>query len=462
VTGAVAAAEATSARRRVPPAAVVGACVVLATASLPVPAAVAFDPWGWLVWGREVASSSLDTLGGPSWKPLPVLVTTLLAPFGDAAPDLWVVVARTAGLLLVVGTFALAARFAGPAAGVVAAGLLVLTPDGDPRFLRLVAEAHEAPMSAALAVWAVLRHLDGRRGQALLLAAGLALLRPEAWPFLAAYGAWLAWREPARRGAVAAALVVVPLLWFGGDWWVSGDPLNGAGSAQVATAGPLGRLAEALATTAGIVVLPAWMAAAAAVVGARRRSEAVPVALAAGAAAWCAVVVAMAAVLGYAALSRFLLPAAALVCALAGVGAVRLVRAADGRRPAAAALAGAAVVLALPRLAGLADVGAEVRDRGRVEDEIPAAIAAAGGREAVLACGAVAVDGASLVRPGVAWALDVPLRRVGLPPAAGPAVVFALAGGREDTRLLAAGDARPIGRTASWQVHAVGCPALDR
>ena len=44
--------------------------------------------------------------------------------------------------------------------------------------------------------------------------------------------------------------------------------------------------------------------------------------LAGVAAAWSVLVVAMSAVLGYAALSRFLLPAAALVCVLAGVGAV--------------------------------------------------------------------------------------------------------------------------------------------
>jgi hypothetical protein len=126
------------------------------------------------------------------------------------------VIARTAGLLLLVGVFRLAHRFAGVAAGVIATGLMVLTPDPDPRFVRILLEAHGAPIEAALAIWAIDRHLEGQRATALLLGSGLALMRPEAWPFLGLYVLWLWWYEPRLRTASVVAVAVVPVLWFGG------------------------------------------------------------------------------------------------------------------------------------------------------------------------------------------------------------------------------------------------------
>ena len=49
-----------------------------------------YDPWAWLLWGREVAGGALSTVEGPAFKPLPVAVCALLAPLGGAAPWLWV------------------------------------------------------------------------------------------------------------------------------------------------------------------------------------------------------------------------------------------------------------------------------------------------------------------------------------------------------------------------------------
>ena len=81
--------------------------------SLLLPWALAFDPQAWVVWGRDASRLALDTSGGPSWKPLPVVVTTPLALTGDPAPALWLVVARTGGLLALAGAWALAARLGG-------------------------------------------------------------------------------------------------------------------------------------------------------------------------------------------------------------------------------------------------------------------------------------------------------------------------------------------------------------
>ena len=58
----------------------IAVCVVLGALSLALPSEASYDPWAWLVWGRELAHLNLDTTAGPSWKPLPVLVTALVAP----------------------------------------------------------------------------------------------------------------------------------------------------------------------------------------------------------------------------------------------------------------------------------------------------------------------------------------------------------------------------------------------
>jgi len=69
--------------------------LLIAALSLLIPSTPSYDPWAWLVWGKEIVHLDLHTTGGPSWKPLPMLFTTLFAVFGKAQPDLWLVVART-------------------------------------------------------------------------------------------------------------------------------------------------------------------------------------------------------------------------------------------------------------------------------------------------------------------------------------------------------------------------------
>ena len=41
-----------------------------------------YDPYGWLVWGRQTILGHLDTNAAPSWKPLPYLFTLPYALFG--------------------------------------------------------------------------------------------------------------------------------------------------------------------------------------------------------------------------------------------------------------------------------------------------------------------------------------------------------------------------------------------
>ena len=47
------------------------ACLALAALSLLGPSTPTYDPWAWIIWGREVVHLDLVTTDGPSWKPLP-------------------------------------------------------------------------------------------------------------------------------------------------------------------------------------------------------------------------------------------------------------------------------------------------------------------------------------------------------------------------------------------------------
>ena len=72
--------------------------LVLGFVSLLLPSAPTYDPLAWIIWGREIAHLDLNTVHGPSWKPLPVIVTTITAPLGEASPYIWVAVARAGAI----------------------------------------------------------------------------------------------------------------------------------------------------------------------------------------------------------------------------------------------------------------------------------------------------------------------------------------------------------------------------
>ena len=194
------------------------------------PSEPSFDPWAWLVWGREIAHLSLDTTAGPSWKPLPVALTTLFAPFSaiddQIPPALWVVVARAGGLMALVMAAKVAAQVVGggrarrSVAGAVAACGLVLTPD----WVRYLFHANEAPLCVGLGLWAVERHLAGRPELAFGLGTVVCLARPELFGFLLLYGAWMGWRLPATRALVAALLLLLVVAWLLPPWVGEGDP----------------------------------------------------------------------------------------------------------------------------------------------------------------------------------------------------------------------------------------------
>ena len=418
--------------------------MALAAASLLLPWALAFDPQAWVVWGRDAGRLALDTSGGPSWKPLPVVVTTPLALTGDPAPALWLVVARAGGLLALAGAWALAARIGGTAAGAAAAAVMALSP----WWLFNTALGNSEGLLAAAALWAVLAHLAGRTGAALALGTAAALLRPEVWPFLGLYGLWLWRRDRAARPAVAAAAVVVPLLWLGPDVLGIGGALSASraargepslGSAALEDVPGLAVLADAVS----LLTVPAALAAVVGIVAGPRLARV----LAAAAGAWIAIVAVMAQA-GYAGNPRYLVAAMAYGSVLAATGAAWL----GGARAAAAA---AALLVAAVGAVTLADLREQVSDVGARADRreaLPAVVEAAGGRDALVDCAPIRT--APDVRPLVAWELDVSMLGIDRPPEPPAAVLRWSPHGGGPVEPELPGGFRLLARARFWETWA--------
>jgi hypothetical protein len=388
------------------------ACVVLAAATLLIPSAPTTDPWGWIVWGREVAHLDLSTAigGAPSWKPLPVLFTTPLSLLGGAAPSLWLLVDRAGGLLGLLVAFRLASRAAGRAAGVLAAVGLVLSAHWVREFLH----GYSEPLVISLLLLAVDRHWSGRPRQALLLGSGVSLARPEAFPIAFLYGV-LAWRRrELPAGFLVAVAAAVPALWIVPDWIGSGVPFHASRVASSIEPSGAGPALDALGRAVGIIAAPLTLGAVAGFAIARRTHDRRVVELSALAVGW-AVLLLVLMVAGYPALGRFFVLPSALICVLGAVGAVRAIRsvAAGRRRLAVATLV---AVAALPVVAIRIDrAGGEAGDavrRARVEAALGDAISEAGPRR-LRACGVpVLPHGLSWMRGAVAWQLELPLEGV--------------------------------------------------
>jgi hypothetical protein len=218
--------------------AIVGLALIAAAVSLRLPTTPNYDPWVWVIWGREIVHGQLSTTGGPTLKPLALVFTTIVAPFGSAAPNMWVAIARAGALTAVALTFLLTTRLSRIAtaplgavgwalalgAGLAAAGGVLLLQS----YIYVVAQGYSEGLLLTVLLLGVLRHLDGapRQTQALLFAASLD--RPEMWALFVVYGLWL-WRvdRGARRLIACLAALILPI-WLIPDLIGSGSLLRGA------------------------------------------------------------------------------------------------------------------------------------------------------------------------------------------------------------------------------------------
>ncbi len=451
----------------------------VAAFSLLIPSTPSYDPWAWLVWGREIAHLRLHTTGGPSWKPLPVIFTTLFAPLGNAAPDLWLAVARAGALMATVMCFKVAWRIAASLcrtpggrgmnallpllAGAIAAGSLVNSPG----VISQNTLGYSEGLLTALVLIAFERHLDGARRQAFVAGFFAALDRPEIWLVWVPYGIYVCRHDPGARWLVGTLLGLIPVLWFLPELWGSGQLLRGVVRAQtprgnsaayascplcteltghaIPSALPRVEVAALLAMLfAGVRLL--WR-------GPSRGLLRTPMGLSAerqlvvlaavGFAWWLGVALETQA--GFSGNDRYLVLGTALIAIAGGVGwawgahalstalAARRRRLGTGVVVGAALAAAIAVFIAIPpwigrKVVSLPSTYGSLLYQAHLRQDVTRAVAKAGGPARVLRCGAVMTEGFQV--PMLAWALDVHTVRVLAPPAsaarpgAAPNVIF--------------------------------------
>jgi hypothetical protein len=355
----------------------------------------------------------------------------------------------------------------GAAAGLAASVGLLLSP----YLLRSTMVGYSEGILIALVLFAIERHLDGRRGQAFALVFGAALLRPEAWAFFGLYGLWLFWKEPQHRKLVVGLFALIPVLWFLPEWWGSGDPLRAATRAQEAVGGPskdanpvialLERMDALLIAPVrvGIVLALAF----AAVQALRSRRVPLLLWLALGGAAWVAVVAVMTRN-GFSGNERYLAMPVATAAIVAGAGWGRLAGAAAAlarRAPtgprwlapvAALAVFGVLAVYAAPRFEQLERDDYVLRFEGQLRDDLQTVIDRAGGRDKLLACGRPFAGAYNIAM--MSWMLDVPGKSLEFRPAL-PGVLLRARSrpGVYPTPPVNDAWGRPIARAGEWSVY---------
>jgi hypothetical protein len=420
-------------------------CIVLGAVSAAVlPTIPSYDPWSWIVWGREISDPHLNFVisGGPSWKPLPLVFTTIWGLFGGAAPTLWVITARIGGLLGLVAAWRLAYRLTAgtpdqrggriPAvvAAIVAVIGILLTQDWFYYFLHGTSET----VLIGCTLWIVDRLIEGKRIQAFVLMVCATWIRPEWLPLEGLYIVWLLWREPAYRrpawlALFALGLISFPIAWFVPPWIGSGNPFLASQHAALYN-GNLGPHPFIAVNSRGVndQVLPILaFGIAGVVIGWLRDRRLLVLGLGLGVILYYVIVV-VETMKGYPGLERFFLPAASVVCVLGGYGLVRIAqlagelisRWADGSGAAVAAsvvvfvvLAGASVPFLTTRIS---DARADFPQASlvvKVSNQLTKVAAAVGGRDKAEPCPTSFVAINHSVQPMMAWKLRVDLERVG-------------------------------------------------
>ncbi|MDQ6834774.1 MAG: hypothetical protein M3016_01160 [Actinomycetota bacterium] len=294
-----------------------------------------FDPYGWLVWGHQTLSLSLDTNAAPSWKPLPYLFTVPYSLFGHYELTLWMITVTAVSLAGAVLAGRIAYRLTAPPperrwpgilAGVLTGAMLLSFQD----YAHYVLSSQSDPMIVTLCLGAIDCHLH-RRSRAAFVLGGLACLgRPEVWPFVGLYSLW-AWRaRSVPRGLLVGGWVVIAALWFGIPALSSRSPFvaasNAMGSGRRLTSGKIvGTVGRFLSINELPVELAALLAVAlAGLRRARRRPhDQATLILAAGAASWVVIEIAFA-LHGWPGLARYMWEAGGVVVVLAGVAVGRL------------------------------------------------------------------------------------------------------------------------------------------
>jgi MFS family permease len=447
----------------------VAGCVLLAALTLLLPSAPTYDPWSWIIWGREIAHLDLVTTEGPSWKPLPVAFTTVFSLFGSASPDLWLVVARAGAIAAVVLAFRTARGLGGGiVGGVAAAAALAIAP----WWIRSGALGNSEGLLVAFVLGAIDREIAGDRRFAFWLAVCAGLLRPEVWPFLGLYGLFVMYTKAYNWKVVVGVGIAVLAVWTLPEWWGSGDLLRAAHRAKNVNAGAptyADNPAREVLHDAGLMLttplIVGLLCCGVMVMVRKNRITAVVIAMSV---AWLGLVAYMTSD-GFSGNQRYLMGPVALLMVLGGAGigwglqllvdtiASYVPRARQlGRAPSLALVLAASAVVGLvfaapsferfaPNLRGL-------KYQAQLADELPGLIRDAGGASRLKDCGRP-FTGPFLV-PVVAWNLRMHTKDVQLAPTT-PAVVFRVrtnARSRPVPSLKDVGDDTTLATSDKWRI----------
>ena len=216
-------------------------CIAVAAVSLLVSDEPTYDPTAWLIWGRQISTGTLDTVAGPSWKPLPVAFTAPFSLFGDDAGDRALARrrARRRASPRCVLAYRVAHRFYGHVAGRRRGAVACCWPTSSsstgPRQLRGAARrAGAAGLHCATSTAGSV--------EAFGWGVGGGAAAPEVWRSSRSTGcgccATAATR--ARPGSCSARARRVALAWFVPEYIGSGDFFRGASRAREPVAGSPG------------------------------------------------------------------------------------------------------------------------------------------------------------------------------------------------------------------------------
>jgi hypothetical protein len=400
-------------------------CVILAIISvLVLPWVPSSDPYAWISWGQEIAHHfvghhiGVSFEGGPSFKPFPVIFTSIFGFFGNAGPSLWLIVSRTGSLLALVGTYRLGRRFAGPWAGVLAALALCFTQDA----VFYMARGTSEPVVAAVTVWAIELHLLGRRRLTYFVLFLGALNRPEFSPIIFLYAVYLWFVEPDTRTRIylVVLLVAVPLAWTVPPGIVNGDFLQAKNAAAGGQGSPGSAYGE-LKSAVGLMTTPVLALSIVGFVIACLKRHTTLIWLGVAAIAWSLMVAIMTQL--FYGLPRYLLPAEMIACLMAGLAVVwiaqyltKRIPQVGGRTAVALGIGAAIIALTLPwtitRGKMMVTQTQEATQSSYFQNHLFSAVDRVGGRKAVLVCPISYVSINHTVASMLAWKLQVKLTRI--------------------------------------------------
>ncbi len=359
-----------------------------------------FDPYGWLVWGHQALTGTLNTNAAPSWKPLPFLFTVPYALAGHYQLWLWMVTSVAISLSGLIFAARITYRVLDPRpqrrrvalAVAIAAGLAVYLIN---QYWHYILSDQSDPMIVSLCLAAIDCHQCRRYRWAFSLAVLAGLGRPEMWAFTGLYTLW-AWRSvPGMRRWLVGGWVVIVALWFGIPALTSRSPFVAADNAFYSgrrlhhdlVFGTIGRyldlMPHGLEVAALVsIVLAVW------------RRDRTTLALAGAIVLWMAIEIAFV-IHGWPGVPRYMFEPAGLLAVVAGIGVGRLLidppRLATPVGVGAAAVAAALVLSVIPAVVYQArwerhDLGHQ-RLRTRTINLLASEVAGVGGPARFHGCG---------------------------------------------------------------------------